>query len=384
MFSEKLIQKFAGIPTPFYYYDSQLLDQTLKALTSAAAKYNYHIHYAVKANANDRILKSICNYGIGADCVSGNEVAKALETGFPASKIVFAGVGKRDDEIELAIENNIFSFNCESLQEIEVIDQLAGKRNKIANIAIRINPKHDAHTHHYITTGTEENKFGIVMDEMPELIAQLKLMKNIQFIGIHFHIGSQITDLSVFEGLCLKVNSINQWFADNGLFVKHLNMGGGIGIDYHHPENNMVDFAAFFDVIYKNLKVQPDQQVHFELGRSIVGSCGSLITKVLFVKKGTNTSFVIVDAGFTELIRPALYHSYHKIENICSDLPSETYDVVGPICESTDSFAKAYQLPQTHRGDLLAIRSAGAYGQVMASQYNLRELVKGFYTEDLM
>ena len=381
MFSEKEITRFSNIPTPFYYYQLELLKATLEALTKASAPFNYHIHYALKANTNTEILELIRTYGLGADCVSGNEIKKAISCNYAPEQIVFAGVGKSDAEINIALDNNIFCFNCESIPELEVINELAVKKNKIAQIALRINPNVNANTHHYITTGLEENKFGINRWELEEVLTVLAKLNNLKLIGLHFHIGSQITDLATFKGLCLRVNEIQQWFYDHQIIVDHINVGGGLGIAYENPKQHLIpNFNAFFKLFNDFIALRPKQHLHFELGRSIVGQSGTLITKVLYVKKGVNTNFVIVDAGMTELIRPALYQAVHAIENLTSNSNEiKRYDVVGPICESSDCFGKALLLPATKRGDLIAINSCGAYGEVMASQYNLRDLVKAVY-----
>lgn len=371
------IEKYKTLKTPFYHYNIAVLEQTLAELTAAAKVNNYHVHYALKANVNNQVLELIKNYGLGADCVSGNEVKKAIEVGFKSSSIVFAGVGKTDDEISFALDNDIFCFNCESLEEIEVINEIAQQKNKTAKIALRINPNINAKTHHYITTGLEENKFGINMWEMNEVINTLSTLKYIELIGLHFHIGSQITDLQTFKSLCLRVNEIQEWFYQHHIIVKHINVGGGLGVDYKQPDDELVpNFKAYFEQFSKFLTLRPQQQLHFELGRSIVAQCGNLITKVLFVKKGVNTNFAIVDAGMTDLLRPALYQAFHKIENLTTtSTTKERYDVVGPICESSDCFAKAMPFPETKRGDLIAIRTTGAYGEVMASNYNLRNTI---------
>lgn len=375
----------SGVETPFYHYDLSLLDETLKFLTSESEKYRFEIHYALKANSTDEILQMIRNYLPGADCVSGNEVKKAIEAGFDADKIVFAGVGKSDKEIDFALEHDIFCFNCESLQELEVLNERAGLLKKTARIALRINPGVNANTHHYITTGLEENKFGINAWELPEVIQLLSKLSNLKLDGLHFHIGSQITDLEPFRSLCLKVNEMQAWFDSHHIHLNHINVGGGLGVDYHFPDTaTMPDFYSYFKLFNDFLELKPNQKLHFELGRAIVAQCGSLISRVLYIKNGIKTHFAILDAGMTELIRPALYQSFHKIENLSTD-GSEgemMYDVVGPICESSDCFGKAAPLPVTRRGDLIAIRSTGAYGEVMASQYNLREKAKScFFTK---
>ncbi|NOU46820.1 MAG: diaminopimelate decarboxylase [Bacteroidales bacterium] len=382
-FSKDIIQQFGQMPTPFYYYDMALLDQTIQSMKKEADRFGFVVHYALKANSNPEILNRMQEFGLGADCVSGNEVSRALDCGFKSEQIVFAGVGKSDAEIKTALSHDILAFNCESVQELEVIDQIAGQMGKTANIALRLNPNVSANTHKYITTGLEENKFGINQWELETVVDKLKQLKNIKLTGLHFHIGSQITDLNAYKSLCLKINEFQTWFQHRHFKIPHLNVGGGLGIDYHHPdENSIVDFGAYFKVFHDYLELLPGQTVHFELGRSVVANCGSLISKVLYIKNGINTNFMILDAGMTELIRPALYQAYHKIEKLTNtDGKLTRYDVVGPICESSDCFGKAMLLPETKRGDLIAIRSAGAYGEVMSSNYNLREKVKAFYSK---
>jgi diaminopimelate decarboxylase len=383
MFNQKHTEYFKSHETPFYFYDTKLLKETLSALKKSIPE-NYIIHYALKANPHPTILKLIKHAGLGADCVSGNEVKRALECGFKNTEIVFAGVGKSDKEINFAIDQSIFCFNVESLQELIVINELAKQKNCITNIAIRIIPSVDAYTHKYITTGLEENKFGINPHEFNNLIELLKTLKHIKFKGLHFHIGSQIQNLSAFKELCTRVNEINQWFIQKELEAEHLNLGGGLGINYKEPDNEaIVNFEKYFFVFKTFLKHLPQQKIHFELGRSIVASCGSLISRVLYLKKGINTDFLILDAGMTELLRPALYQAYHKIENISklNDPFEKKYDVVGPICESSDCFGKSVELPETDRGDLIAIRSAGAYGEVMSSRYNLRDQIDSVFMD---
>lgn len=383
MFNRDIVARFKKLETPFYYYDLNLLDQSLMACKLASEKFSFHVHYALKANFNDEVLKAIQKSGFGADCVSGNEVKKAIEIGFNPSNIVFAGVGKSDKEINEALRNNIYCFNVESVQELGVINELALKQSKVAKVAIRINPNVDAYTHQYITTGLEENKFGVNQWELPACVDELKKSSNIKLIGIHFHVGSQITNLDVFKSLCLKVNELNTWFLERGFDLKVLNVGGGLGVDYQHPDENSInDFPGFFEIYDKFLERRTGQEVHFELGRALVAQCGSLVSRILYVKNGIKKNFLVLDAGMTELMRPALYQAYHKIENISADAtnPKVSYDVVGPICESTDCFGKEIELPESNRGDIIAIRTAGAYGEVMASGYNLRERVKSIYS----
>jgi diaminopimelate decarboxylase len=384
MFSEQEIARFKEIKTPFYYYNIEKLTTVLDKVKSASEKYGFIVHYAMKANANDKILGIMKDHGFGADCVSGNEVQKAVDLGFSSEHIAFAGVGKSDEEINLGIDNDIFSFNCESMQEIEIIDDFAAKKGKVARIALRINPNVKANTHHYITTGLEENKFGINRWEFDKVLELLKERKNVKLTGIHFHIGSQITDFDAFKNLCIRVNEIQSYFIENQIILEHINVGGGLGVDYEHPDNlDFPDFEAFFKLFDRFLELRPNQKLHFELGRAMVAQCGDLITKVLFVKNGINANFAIVDAGMTELIRPALYQAYHKIENITSKSGIDFYDVVGPICESSDTFGKTVQMAETKRGDLIAIRTTGAYGEVMASQYNLRTIAKSYFSDEI-
>ncbi|MDP3435725.1 MAG: diaminopimelate decarboxylase [Bacteroidales bacterium] len=382
MFDKKTIERFNTIDTPFYYYDLSLLKQTLDLYTTELRKYKFQAHYAFKANANSKILDIIKEYGLGADCVSGNEVSLALRSGFDPKKVVYAGVGKSDKEIETALAGDIFSFNCESIPEIEVIDSIAKKMGKTASISLRINPDIDAHTHRYISTGRSQDKFGISHWMFDDVLSAIAKCSNIKLTGLHFHVGSQITDMNVFDMLAKRVNEISANFKDKGVRIENLNLGGGLGIDYNDPDFAPIsDFAAYFSIIDKKLIKEPYQQIHFEPGRAIVAQCGSLISRVLYVKLGKGRKFAILDAGMNDLIRPALYHASHKIENLTSAGRNMRYDVVGPICESSDFFAKNLLLPETKRGDIIAIRSAGAYGQVMAMRYNQKDLAPDYYSE---
>jgi diaminopimelate decarboxylase len=376
--------KFKSLTTPFYYYDIGLLRETLEVIKAEAAKYGYHIHYAVKANANPRILSVIARSGLGADCVSGGEIQAAINAGFMPGTIVFAGVGKADWEIELGLDNDILCFNVESVAELEVICETAAAKGKTAPVALRINPDIDAHTHAKITTGMKENKFGISQRQLGATLDRLAGMGNVRLIGIHFHLGSQITDLSSFQSLAIRVNEIQDEFDRRGIFLENINFGGGLGIDYYHPNHLPVAaFENYFAAVGQLLSPRPGQQIHFEPGRSVVGQCGTLVSKVLYVKEGDTKRFAILDAGFTELIRPAMYDAYHRIENITNEGETGLYDVVGPICESSDVFGRDVELNLVRRGDLLALRSAGAYGEVMASQYNCRRLPASYFSDTI-
>ena len=379
------VEQLQQIETPFYYYDTDLLRKTLKAVQQEAGRHpGFIVHYAVKANANPKVLNIICQSGLGADCVSGGEIRAALNAGFPASKIVYAGVGKSDWEIDLGLSKGISCFNVESLAELEVIEERARMMGKKAPVALRINPEVGAHTHSNITTGLAENKFGIALRDMEQVIEQALAMPDIHLKGLHFHIGSQILDMGDFSALCNRINDILNRLERLHYHMESINVGGGLGIDYFHPNRvPLADFKSYFNTFAKNLKLRSHQTLHFELGRAIVAQCGTLFTRTLYIKQGAVKQFLIVDAGMTDLIRPALYQAYHKIENLSSDAPTQTYDVVGPICESSDVFAKAIDVNGARRGDLIAIRSAGAYGEIMASQYNCRKLPQGYITEDL-
>lgn len=382
MMKKNIAEKFREIPTPFYYYDIEVLKTTLDTVKKESQASGFKVHYAIKANHNPRILKIISSYGFGADCVSWNEIDAAVKAGFNPSEIVFAGVGKSDREISSAIDAGIFCFNCESIPEIEVINTIAGEKNKTARIALRINPLVEAHTHKYITTGIEESKFGIHTWELENVLKVLSEMKYIQLTGIHFHIGSQITKMSVFQSLCTHINELQEWFSSRNVNIEVVNVGGGLGIDYQNPEE-YPKFREYFSLLKEFIKLLPGQVIHLEPGRSVVGQSGLLISRVLYIKNGSNTQFAIIDAGMTDLIRPALYQAYHKIENLSSEGKSFRYDVVGPICESSDTFAKFIELPETKRGDIIAIRSTGAYGEAMASRYNLRDLPRAIFSDEI-
>ena len=385
LIDQENILRFKEVHTPFYFYNTALLKETLQKIKKEiSAHKNYIVHYAIKANANPKLLRLIAQAGFGADCVSGGEIQRALDTGFPASKIVFAGVGKSDWEINLGLDNDIFCFNVESEPELEVINELAKAKGKIASVAFRINPNIGAHTHANITTGLAENKFGIAMKDMEHIIQKAEQLCHIRVLGLHFHIGSQILEMDDFIALCQRINQLTEQLRQAHHRIEHINVGGGLGIDYEHPDKHPIpNFSSYFNTYAKYLNLSDGQQLHFELGRAVVGQCGSLVTRVLYVKQGATKQFIIVDAGMTDLIRPALYQAHHQIENLNSREVLEKYDVVGPICESSDVFAKDILLPKTHRGDLIALHSAGAYGEIMASQYNCRALPQSYTSEEL-
>ena len=377
------VDRFAALRTPFYFYDLPLLRRTLDAVQEQLDRSpDFRVHYAVKANYNPRILAEIAARGFGADCVSGGEVQAALEAGFPAEGIVYAGVGKSDEEIRLALRAGISRFNVESSAELEVIEELAGEMGCVAPVSLRINPDIGAHTHAGITTGLAENKFGINYEPLDEVMDLALSLPHVRYCGLHFHIGSQILDMSDFVALCNRINELVVRLSRGGRPVGDINVGGGLGVNYQHPNHlPIADFAAYFDTFRMHLKLPMGTPVHFELGRSIVAPCGSLISRVLYVKQGTHKQFAIIDGSMTELVRPAMYRAYHRVENLSSDEPEEVYDVVGPVCESSDVFVKEFAIDKCHRGDFVAIRSAGAYGEAMASHYNCHPLPEAFFWE---
>ena len=381
-FDMNLVEQTA---TPFYYYDMGILSETLQEIQRQTQGYPFTVHYALKANGNPHILKVIVNHGLGADLVSGGEVKAAIEAGFDPKEMTFSGVGKTDWEIKLGLENNMGCFNVESIPELEIINQLAAEMGMKANIAFRVNPDIDAHTHKYITTGTADNKFGIGIEVLEQTVMRAMALPNIHLRGLHFHIGSQITMMQPYAMLCDTINDLLDFYDQRGIHFEMINVGGGLGIDYTEPDRHPIpDFEQYFGTFKRQLRLRPGQRLHFELGRAIVGGCGSLISRITFVKESRNKKFIILDAGMTDLIRPALYQAHHEVQNLTAEpgSPTETYDVVGPVCESSDVFAQDRALPVSHRGDIVAIRSAGAYGESMASQYNMRQLPTCVFAND--
>ena len=383
MFNSELTQKLTKLKTPFYFYDLDLLDKTILSLKESLDP-NYSVYYAIKANNNSKIIKLIKDHDLGIDAVSGEEINKSLNNSIKPKKIVFAGVGKTKDEIIFAIRKKIYLFNCESFDEISLIDKISNELNVKTKIAIRLNPNIDSRSHKYIKTGMFDSKFGIQIDHLAEILEKIKKFNHIDLIGYHFHLGSQIDDLGVFRKLCKVSNEMNIYLKNKNFNITDINLGGGLGINYKEPDLNLIpDFKSYFQIFKKNLIYFDNQKIHFELGRSIVGQSGSLFSSILYLKKSFNKHFIIIDAGMTELIRPALYNAQHHIENLSSNKKEIKYDIVGPLCESSDTFAKDYYLNQSKIGDLIVIRSTGAYGEVMSSNYNLRKKVKAYYSNEL-
>jgi len=392
MLSRTVTAKLMELATPFYLYDIGLLRNTLRSVVDHSSRYGYKVHYAIKANFEERILREVLAFGLGVDCVSGNEIRRSIEVGFPASGIVFAGVGKSDAEIEYALQAGIFAFNAESRQELEVIDAIAGRLGVRARVALRINPDVSPNTHEKISTGHADSKFGISYKEVEQVAGELPSLRNLEIVGLHFHVGSQIRDMAVFENLARRAGELWLWFTGKGFALQHINLGGGLGIDYDDPEGEPIpDFAAYFDTFHRLLDIPAGVEVHFELGRSIVGQCGEVISRMLYTKSNAaGSSVAIIDASMTELVRPAMYHAHHAIENLsgaesadCAERPEAVYTIGGPVCESSDIFAREATLPELRRGDLVTIKSAGAYGTAMTSRYNLHDLPRSYFSDEI-
>lgn len=370
--------------TPLYLYDMTLLSETVEALKASAARHGISVNYALKANCCQPVVDSMNSAGFGADCVSGNEVSLALKSGFKPENVFFAGAGKTDDEIRTALRAGIAALVVESLQELEIVDSLASELGIVARVMLRFNPDVDAHTHSFITTGTSRNKFGIAWKDVTAAIGTVVGSRALEFVGLHMHIGSQITDMQVFEQECGRMNELQDLVEAAGLRPVHISLGGGLGVDYECPEEHPIpDFEGWLSVIDRCLRRREGQIVHVEPGRSLVAQCGSLVSRVLFVKSNESCNFAVLDAGMNDLIRPALYGAHHHIDNLSAALRSEKryarFEVVGPVCESSDVFASDELLPVPERGDIVAIRSAGAYGATMSSQYNLKTLAESLY-----
>ena len=392
------IEKLKKYETPYYYYNTSLLNETIAEALRLAKQHNLKIHFSLKSNFNEKIVRLFASHEeIGADCVSGGEVDYSLKF-FPKEKIVFAGIGKTDKEIENAVDNGIFCLNVESYEELENLNEICKRKKKKMNFATRINPNIEAHTHEKIITGLNENKFGIYLEEdenkyynkIKEVYFNLNnKYEYLNFIGLHFHIGSNILNFTDFAVLCKKIDKIVDKLNDNNISITYLNLGGGLGVDYNetylHP---IPDFEGYFNTYLTNLtclqKIGPNYNgnknitLHFELGRSLIAQSGYVISKVNYVKEGIKKKFAILDAGMNDLIRPAMYDALHQIERVELNDEKEMYDVVGPICESSDVFAKNYTMDKLQKGDYVLIRTAGAYGESMASKYNFRKLIQGY------
>ena len=361
------------VGTPFYVFSTCQIEANLLAIKNSINDFGGKVFYAMKANSNQAILKILFNHGVGFDVVSGGEYQRAKAVGCPGSAIVFSGVGKSQDEMELALNGGIRQFNVESFPELLLLDAVAGKAGKIAPIAVRINPDVDAETHHKISTGKAENKFGIPIARAEEFIKVAASLANINLLGIDIHIGSQITSLKPYEKAFRKVAAL---IAELGLTISRLDLGGGLGVVYHSTVDNPPSVEKYAKLI-RDIFGQFNLDIEIEPGRFIVANAGILVSSVLYNKTGENRNFLIIDAAMNDLIRPAMYDSYHEINPIMKPGIStiSPYDVVGPVCESSDTFAENRLLPEFQPGDLLAFMTAGAYSTVMASEYNTRPMV---------
>ncbi len=356
--------------TPLYVYSRKTLERHYKAYLDSFKYINHLICFAVKSNSNPAILKILSEMGSGADIVSGGELYLALKAGIKPDRIVYTGVGKTDEEIKFALKSNILMFNIESEEELKEIDIIAKKMNKKARIGLRVNPEVDAKTHPYISTGLKRYKFGIPIENALELYIQAKKLKNIEIIGIHSHIGSQITTTEPFIQSLSNILKLVENLRRIGIGIKYLDIGGGLGIRYKDEEPPL---PSELSLELKKLLMNQNVNIILEPGRSIVGNAGVLLGKVLYIKKAHKT-FIITDTGMNDLIRPTLYQAYHQILPVKKSKLSKTIfgDLVGPICESGDYIAKERMLPSLKRGDLFAVMSAGAYGFSMSSNYNAR------------
>ena len=359
-----------NVKTPFYIYSKKAIEDRINEYKTAFKEYPTLICYATKANPNLSLLYLINRYGLGADIVSGGELFKARLSGFPSNKIVYAGVGKTDEEIRYAIKEGILSFNVESEQEIEILDQIGESLNKRANISIRVNPDVNPNTHPYISTGLNDSKFGIDIKDALDVYKIAVKKKNINVVGIHCHIGSQIVDVSPYKEAIQKVVELVFKLKKEGIELKHIDIGGGLGIRYK-PEDQTPDVKDLANTIIPIVK-ETGLKIILEPGRSLVGEAGALITQVIFTKTKQNKNFIIVDSGMNDLVRPAIYEAYHHILSVERKNSKIRADIVGPICETGDFFAKGRIIDKVERGDYLAVMSVGAYGLSMASNYNVR------------
>ena len=364
-----------SVGTPFYVYSTATLVRHFQLFDEALDGMDHCICYAMKAASNQAILKTLGNLGAGMDVVSGGEYRRALSAGIPPEKVVFSGVGKTLEEITLALKNGIRQFNVESDSELEQISSIASSMDKIAPIAVRINPDVDAKTHEKIATGKAENKFGIPLSRAREVYSKASQMPGINIVGIDLHIGSQLTDLKPFKKAYQKLADLTQVLRQDGHKIKRLDLGGGLGIPYE-KNKSAPPLPVEYGKMVKEVLGHLDCEIEIEPGRLIVGNAGILVSSVLGVKIGDNRNFLILDAAMNDLIRPAMYDAYHDIIPVRQpSSPEAVYDVVGPVCETGDTFAKKRTMPKLTESDLVAFRSAGAYGAVMSSEYNTRPLI---------
>jgi diaminopimelate decarboxylase len=364
--------------TPFYLYSKQTILRHFQLFNDALKLKNKKICYAVKANTNTYVLKTLAEAGSGADVVSKGEIEAAIAAGIKPQDIVYSGVGKTKSEIAYAIDQDIYQFNCESKEEIFMIDKIAASKNKVQNIVLRINPDVDAKTNAKISTGKKGDKFGIDLDYVPTVLDQIKDLKNICFKGVSVHIGSQITETGPFaDAFAVTVDFVKNLIA-NGHKIERLDLGGGVGVPY--GDNKTISIADYAEVVHNALRDLPDLNYIFEPGRLLVANAGILVTQVILIKRVPGKNFLIVDSAMNDLLRPALYSAKHQFFPVIRDenKSEEIYDIVGPVCETSDVFVRDHSFPKQEPDDYLMIRSTGAYGAVMASTYNSRPLIKEY------
>jgi diaminopimelate decarboxylase len=366
-----------AVGTPFYCYSTATLERHYRVFADAFADVPALVCYAVKANSNQAVIATLAKLGAGADVVSGGELKRALKAGVPADKIMFSGIGKTAAELALALDENIFCVNVESEAELELLAQIAVSKGKTAPVSVRVNPDVDARTHAKIATGRSENKFGIPISRAREVYAQAARLKGLRVAGVDMHIGSQIVEMKPFDDAFALLSDFVRALRADGHAISHVDLGGGLGIPYRDDNAPPPDPSAYAEVV-KRATRGLDCKLIFEPGRLIVGNAGIMVTRVIYLKRGEAKSFVIVDAGMNDLIRPTLYEAHHEIRPVAEPRPGArriTADVVGPVCESGDFLALERELPEPKPGDLIAVMSAGAYGAVQAGTYNTRALI---------
>ncbi|EAP82632.1 diaminopimelate decarboxylase [Sulfitobacter sp. EE-36] len=367
----------AAVGTPFYVYSTATLLRHFKAFDDALDGMDHLVCYAMKANSNQAVLKTLAQAGAGMDVVSAGEYLRAKAAGVPGDKIVFSGVGKTVSEIRLALEGGIRQFNVESEPEMEVLDAVARSMDKVAPITIRVNPDVDAKTHAKIATGKSENKFGIPIARAREVYRMAAAMPGLEVVGIDVHIGSQLTDLTPFELAYQKVAELTEQLRADGHTIRRLDLGGGLGIPYERS-NAAPPLPTDYGAMVQKTLGHLGCEIEIEPGRLIAGNAGLMVSEVIYVKSGEGRDFLIIDGAMNDLIRPAMYEAHHDIIPVVeaeAGAEQQPYDIVGPVCESGDTFAKQRMMPKLAAGDLVAFRSAGAYGAVMASEYNSRALI---------
>lgn len=360
--------------TPFYVYSEQKLRSQMRTFTEAAQKYlsSFQICFALKSNANLAVIKVLTSMGAGADIVSGGELLLALRVGVPADKIVFSGVGKTREELTLAVEKEIGQINLESAEEAVMLEDIAKKAGKKVRVAVRVNPDVDAHTHQKITTGKKENKFGVAWREARSLYRNLAASENLIPVGIDVHVGSQLLETQPFDEAFKKTAAIIRTLKEDGIVLETIDIGGGLGVSYQETDKPCSP-DDYMKVVAENL-ADFGCRIIFEPGRFLVAPAGVLVSRVVRTKHTETKDFLVLDAGMNDLIRPAIYDAYHGVKAVKDAQPSRLYDVVGPICESSDVFGKARKLPEMKAGDLVVLETAGAYGTSMGSNYNFRPL----------